>query len=108
MPGPIAFSPTGKKVQNRPGRIPLSLSGRLRNWVYCMCECQKEAGVQQEPDLGPSQGELRSSSTCLLPRGRGLGASWGRSKGLKINMEVFSDSRQVMHFYSIQKKKKKS
>ena len=41
MMGPYAraycfFANIGKKFMNRPGGIPLSLSGRLPNWVYYM------------------------------------------------------------------------
>ena len=41
MMGPYAraycfFATIGKKFMNRPGGIPLSLSGRLPNWVYYM------------------------------------------------------------------------
>ena len=39
---------------------------------------QKVALVQQEPDLGSSQGELRSGSVTLIPL---TGESWGRNKG---------------------------
>ena len=70
MMGPYAraycfFATIGKKFMNRPGGIPLSLSGRLPNWVYymykrprdpnwmyCIYKTPKVALVQQEPDRG--------------------------------------------------------
>ena len=93
MSGPTAFCQYRQKVQNRPGGIPLSLSGILPNWVYCMHvqtpkgplqldvlhvrNAKKGALVQQEPDLECSHGELRSGSVTLIP------LPWG-SHGVEI------------------------
>ena len=69
------------------------------------CTNAKRSGSTAGTWLGtqPRWVEVRSGSvTWLLSRGRGLWASCGRNKGLK-NVEVFSDSRQVMYFSSMKK-----
>ena len=50
------------------------------NWLYCIHETPKRnaSSLLQEPDLGCSQGELRSGSVTLIPL---TGESWGRNKG---------------------------
>ena len=67
-----------------------TLSGQPRQRVLCpsvggyqtgctACTNANEAGVVQEPGLGPSQGELRSGTPT--PR-KGTGGIMGRNKGI--------------------------
>ena len=81
--GPYAparcFCQCRQKYSCRPGGSPCpSEGGDLSAILHVQTN---EAGVQQEPDLEPSKGELISGSMMEL-LARGKGTSWGQNKGL--------------------------
>ena len=122
MMGPYAsahcfFANLGKKFSVGRWGIPLSLSGRLPNWVYCMYKRQRDPNWMYCMFETPKKREYSRNPTWDPPK-----VGWGpvlwcdsypaegdcgrhgvELRALK-HVEDFSDSCQVMYFSSMKKK----
>ena len=98
------FANIGKQFMNRPREIPLSLCGRYLTGCTACTSTKKEREYCRKPDLGCSQGELRSGSVTLIPL---TGESWVEVQAMNNIVVVFSDPCQVTTFSSTQKKQQK-
>ena len=62
--------------------------GTLTGCTVCMKRQRSGSTAGTQPRT-LTKWETVGNPTWDLPRGKGMGASWGRNKGLKINAEVF-------------------
>ena len=99
MPRPAAFRIFRQKYSCRSGTIPLSLRGRLPNWMYCMHKCQRGGSAAgTRPGTLPRWVGVRLCKVTPTP----WKGDWGLH-GVE-NVEVLCDSCQVMHIFLHEKK----